>query len=219
MLRNTSDGNAYCNKQCYDLKFTKKVQNIVQYMNNHELYKSHTNNTYLSHSQMELRLEVCKKKVDAHRLKVHTTSKTILRLNKTLQLHQRFLLLIQENKVHHLHELVCVALRNKCSIGYIIQKVIDAVKGMYNPHYSKDDKELSFIILQFGGPALLEIVHRTIKLPSCSTAYNMIKGKRNINTSVNATVLELAENIHVSEKAPKYGHMIKIDEHYVDKRA
>ena len=155
------------------------------------------------------------------RLQVHTQSKTILRLNKTLQHHQQFLLFIQENKIHRLHEITSVAVHNNCCISYITQKVSDAIRGLYNPHYNKDDKDLAFLILQYGGPALLEIVHNVIKLPTCSTAYSMIKGKRTITTSVNATISEsvLAANINVLETAPKHGHMLKIDEHYVDKRA
>ena len=91
---------------------------------------------------------------------------------------------------------LCVALYNNCSIGYITQKVSDAICGLYNPHYNKD---LAFLISQYGGPALLEIVHRAVKLPSCSTAYSMIKGKRTITTLVNATISELAANINVLE--------------------
>ena len=187
-------------------------------MNQLDLYKGHTNNVYLSHAQMELRLELCKKNLNDYKLNHLNLTRKVSRLNKSLNLHHRFLHLIQDNRIHRLHELVCIALKNKQGIGYIIQKVIDAVKGVYNPKYSKDDKDLSFTILQFGGPALLEIVHRAIRLPY-TTAYRMIKDKQNIKTSVSATSSELAENIKLSETAPKYGYMIKIDEHYIDKRA
>ena len=87
--------------------------------------------------------------------------------------------------------------------------------GWYLQSY---DKDLAFIIYQFGGPSLLEIVHRAINLPSCSTARKMLQGSRNISTAVDATVEELAENIDIKEDAPKYGHMLKIDEHYVEQR-
>ena len=214
-----SDDNPLCNKVCFDLRFSKSLESILSLMSNSELYKSQTTNKYLSHHQMELRLNNCKTQLAKRRLQVHTQSKTIARLDKTLELHQRFLHSLQEHKIHRLHDLVDVALRQKRSIGYILQKVTDAIDGIYNPHYKEDDKELAFIILQFGGPALLDIVHRAIKLPSTSTAYKMIKGSRTINTSVNADVSELTDNFKIDSEAPKYGHMLKIDEHYVDKRA
>ena len=91
-------------------------------------------------------------------------------------MHKRFLLLIKDNNFHRLHELVKVALENRNFLSYIINKFVDVIDGIYNVNCTQNDKELDFLILQFGGPGLLDIVHRAINLPSVSTAYRMIKG-------------------------------------------
>ena len=55
----------------------------------------------------------------------------IVRLNKTLSLHQHFLYLLKENKIHRLHELIKVAFKAKRSIGYIVNKLVDAIDEIY----------------------------------------------------------------------------------------
>ena len=74
-----------------------------------------------------------------------------------------------------------VALKAKRSIGYIVNKVIDAIiGGIYSPNTTECDKHLTFLILQLSsGPGLLDIVHRAINLPSTSTAYRDAKGLEN----------------------------------------
>ena len=217
-LHSPSDDDPLCNKDCYDLQFTHAVKKIVSYVDDDNLYKKPINNVYLSHHQQVLRFQNIQEQLKKSRLQVLTQSHIIRRLNKVLQFHQRFLHFIQTNRIHRLHDIVEVALRQKKNIRFIVQRLQDALDGVYNPHYKQDDKDLAFIIYQFGGPALLEIVHRAIKLPSCSTALKILKGSRTINTAVDVTLEELAENIQVKADAPAYGHMLKMDEHYVDKR-
>lgn len=211
--------NRSMNQDCFNLQFQPSQQKMITNMHNTTLHKTHVNNHYLSHKQMELRPKHHKDQEATYRLKVHSQSKTIARLNKTLDLHQRFLHSLQEHRVHRLHDLVNVALKQGRSVGYILQKVTDAVDGIYQSHYNSDDKDLAFVILQFGGPALLDIIHRVIGLPSPSTVYKMIQGTKTINSSVNASVSELGDNMQFCEQSPRYGCMLKIDEHYVDRRA
>lgn len=97
-------------------------------MDNEKLHKTTINNRYLLHQQLELRLN---QHAQEYRLRLH----------KTLDLHQRFLHSLQQHKVHCLHELVNSALYQGRSIGYILQKVTDAVDGIYSPHYHQDDKD------------------------------------------------------------------------------
>ena len=217
MVYNPSDANKKVNKVCSDLEYSPALKKILTNMNDALLYKQTIINKYLSHQQVEQRLAHHKDQEAKYRLKMHTQSKTIARLNKTMDLHQRLLHSIKDNKVHRLHDIVNVALRQGRSIGYIVEKVTDAIGGIYNPQYKEDDKDLAFLILQFGGPALLDIVHRACHLPSSSTAYKMIQGTRTINTPVNARISDLSQNIAFDANGPKYGTMLKIDEHFVDK--
>ena len=104
------------------------------------------------------------------------------------------------------------------SMQYIIEKVINAIAGIYYLHPSQNDKDLAYLILQFGGPALLDIYHRAINLPSTSTASGMIKDKT-LNSSLDAGIKDIVENIVIDTSLPKYGHMLKVDETFVDQNA
>ena len=97
--------------------------------------------------------------------------------------------------------------------------LIDAIYGIYSHNLSQDDKDLAFLIVQFGGPGLLDIVHRAIGFPSTSTAYRMIKGTTQMSTSINAKTEDITKNININLYLPAYGNMLKIDETCVDAKA
>ena len=78
-------------------------------------------------------------------------------------------------------------MQNNQSISYITSKVVDAIDGIYQTRPSQEDKDLTFLILQFGGPSLLDICHKTNALPSVSTANRMSKELRDINTNIGTT--------------------------------
>ena len=103
-----------------------------------------------------------------------------------------------------------MALKHKRSLSYIIQKNVDA-------RSSEEDKELAFLTLQYGGPGLLDIVHRALNFQSSSTAYRLLKSSRNfINSSVNTEMNKFVENIQLVDSEPLHGYMLKIDETYVE---
>ena len=104
-------------------------------------------------------------------------------------------------------------------MSYIIQKIVDAIDGVYNARSSEDDKDLAFLILQYGGPGLLDIVHRALNFPSTNTAYRLLQSSREfINSSVNTAMDKFVKNIDILEDHPLYGYMLKIDETYVEPR-
>ena len=51
-----------------------------------------------------------------------------------------------------------VALKHNRSIKYIVDKVILAISKVYRARPSQEDKDLAFVVLKLGGPALLDIV-------------------------------------------------------------
>ena len=79
-------------------------------------------------------------------------------------MHQRFLVNIFNNSIPRLRQLVNVAVKDKGSISYIVSKVIDVIDGIYSPNPSKGDKDLAFLVLNLGGPCLLD------KIVSCRCA-------------------------------------------------
>ena len=90
-------------------------------------------------------------------------------------------------------------------IEYVIQRMIDAVGGVYNVRSSDDDVDLAFLMLQYGGPGLLDIVHRALNFPSTSTAYRLLqKSKELLNSSVNTDIHDYIHNLHPDPEAPSH---------------
>merc|ERR1712080_325138 len=124
--------------------------------------------------------------------------------------------LIKDKDIPKLHTIVKVALSCKRGLEYIINKMVDAIDGIYNPHSSDEDKDLAFIILQYGGPGLLDIVHRALNFLSTSTAYRMLQSSRTfIVSSVCMPTNLFVKNINLDDGNLKYGYMLKVDETYV----
>ena len=177
-------------------------------------------NIYLTYSQLSKRIHNLQNSLNVERLKSLNKDRKLYSLNKSIELHQRFMMLIKENSTPKLHELVKVAISSKRSLEYIISKIVDSVDGIYNPHSSEDDKDLAFIILQFGGPGLLDIVHIALNFPSTSTAYRILKNSGScINSSVNTPMNKFVDNISTSLDNPFHGYMLEIDETYTEVKA
>ena len=129
------------------------------------------------------------------------------------------MILIKENSVPKIHEIVKVAMNRKRGLNYVVDKLVDAIDGVYNPHSSEDDKDLAFLIHQYGGPGLLEICHRALGFSSTSTSYRLLqKSKQVIHSSVVTPIDKFIDNIEIYEENPKYGFMLEIDETYTDKK-
>ena len=110
---------------------------------------------------------------------------------------------------------MAVARNNNCGIPYIVSQVVNAIANIYTPNPSQDDKDLAFVVLKFGGPSLLSILHRAGMLPSESTAYRMAKSCPPIVSSVKKSAEEcFRNNVTISEKG-KFMVSIKMDETYV----
>ena len=88
---------------------------------------------------------------------------------RNLQLHERIFSCIQTDDINRLNIIIRTCLDNNGSMGYILQKLSNDVDRKYSPDHTTDDKELSILILKFGVPSLLEILHRAKKFPNAST--------------------------------------------------
>ena len=205
------------NHFCEMLSENEKMQKYITDANDPNKHTSTTNNKYLTFKQLGNRVQHLQSTLNKEKLKSLNNNRKLVRLNKSLLLHQRFMILIRENSIPKLHELVKVAMNRKRGLEYTINKIVLAVEGVYNPHSSEDDKDLAFLILQYGGPGLLDIVHRALNFPSTSTAYRLLQSSRCfIISSVNIEFKLFVNNIIIEESSPKYGHMLKIDETYND---
>ena len=79
---------------------------------------------------------------------------------------------------------------------------------------SDDDKDLAYLVLKFGGPALLDILYCANVLPSTSTAYRMAKKGKKIKSSVKMTQTQcFIANVTIdADEEAKWTFSLKQDE-------
>ena len=137
--------NSTTSKSCSMLAHSPPFMKVLQNMTDNCYYKTHANHKNCSHKRLGQRVEHYKQLYDEKRLTAFNLAKKYHRLDQTLELHQRFLLLIKENNIRRLHDVVKVALNSKTRGGmrYIINRIQDALDGIYTPQYSQDDKDIA----------------------------------------------------------------------------
>ena len=90
-----------------------------------------------------------------------------------------------------------------------MNKLADAIDGIYSANPTQDDKDIAFLIQQFGGPGLLDMVARAIKLPSNSTVYQLLQGISTVSLlhhkklSKTSNLTTIFQNIHTCLKSPR----------------
>ena len=161
---------------------------------------STTSNEYLTCEQLDNRL----KKYRSVRLTCENLNneRNIKRLGKTSKLHEHFLYFIKEMKIHNLHKLVNVALRNKRRISYIIEKWLLLSKVCTIQGILWTIKNWLFLILHYGGggggggggAGLIDIVYKAIKLSSASTSYRLLISSRPIKLSTDVISNVVVDN-------------------------
>ena len=209
------------NWECQMLKYDASFKNI---MNRTEVDDptSTINDSYLSFNQLKHKLDTCRGKLSLLSIEKHKLGKKAERLGKTLSFHKRLVVMIAENKIPRLHFLVNVALRNQRSIQYIVAKCTEAVAGVYRARVDQDDRDLTFLVLKFGGPSLLDILYRAGLLPSTSLAYRISKAGVHLHTSVKLSFKEVFHHnfkLKFAENdTSKYGLGIKSDETFISPR-
>ena len=106
------------------------------------------------------------------------------------------MILIRDNNIPKLHQLVKVSCNRMRGLEYTITTMTKAIGKVYNARSGKDDVHLAFLILQYGGPGLLDIVHKALNFPSTSTAYRLLQSSRKfINSAVKTALENFVHNI------------------------
>ena len=124
------------------------------------------NNLYLTYTQLKNKIGKLQEQKSLLTIEKYRANEKANKLGKTLSLYKRFVLERSQNNIPRLENLVNVALRNRRSINYILEKCTLAISGIYKARASEEDKDLTFLVLKFGGPALLDILYRANHLPS-----------------------------------------------------
>ena len=208
------------NKVCSDLQYLTRLTSIVSLANQN---LTGTNTPYQKFSVQQLidRVREKDKRIAKLRTDHLTLSRKVSSLTRALDLHKKLLVCIQTNNIPRLHDIVVMCMKHQRSIGYIVQKLSDAVESKYQPNYSVDDKELAVVILKFGGPALLEVLHRARGFASTSTAYKFLSARKSNVTSPPGTSIgnAVAAIEFVESVEPNDFISMKMDSTYGDARA
>ena len=209
------DSNISSNKCCSDLLYSRSMKLVVERANKQYNEVTTLNHKYMTYHQLQQKCEQLQIAKRDSELKEVNLSYKNSRLIGTLNMHQRFLAIVSENNIPKLKQLINVALKKKRNLSYIINKITDAVDGIYSPNLSKDDKDLAFLVLKMGGPCLLDILFRAGVLPSVSTAYRMAKSCSPIISSVKSDILDCFKANVNFDKENNLAISLKLDETYV----
>ena len=204
------------NKKCSELEFDSNMRSIINRSIQPVEKLMTTNTVFLNYHQLAHKCSIYYERLRKSYTDNFNKSKKLDRLGITLDMHQRFLINIANHNIPRLTELVSVALRNNRSISYIVGKAVDAINGAYLARPSQNDKDLAYLILQFGGPSLLDICHRANALPSVSTAYKMAKKLKDTNLSMSNTIVESFKiNTDLNPEKSTYAYSVKVDETFI----
>ena len=79
-------------------------------------------------------------------------------------------------------------------MSIIVEKVVNAIDGVYHANPSKEDKDLALLVLKLGGPSLLDILFKANVLPSTHLSYKMAKKLVKFRSPVTWSVTQCIQN-------------------------
>lgn len=154
---------------CQMLPYMKAVEQIESRAH---VADKHINLRFLTYSQLQERIEKLKTERSDLWLSSLNQARKLNRIAKSLEAHKRLVLCLSENDVPRLRQLLKVALQNGRSIHYVIDKIHEAIMGLYRARgYTEKDVDLGCLILRIGGPRLLHALRQVYGLPSVSFLY------------------------------------------------
>eukprot|EP00111_Clytia_hemisphaerica_P014543 TCONS_00042817-protein len=98
------------NKECLDLKNHNVFQSWVTSSNDMDKHTTTAKSIYLTHEQLCKRVVKMGNSLNNYKLKFVSATRKLNTLNKSLELHKRFMLLVKDNSIPKLHEIVKVSL-------------------------------------------------------------------------------------------------------------
>ena len=219
------DGSQPINLTCSNLADDSNLKKIIQRAQLKEEDLSHHNFVYRTYSQMKTKMDRLLRENSIKRLQKYKVNFKLEKLNRTLSLYKRFVVQISANNIPRLKNLVQVALRNNRSISSILDKCTEAVADVYRARPSQDDRDLAFLVLKFGGPSLLSILHQANVLPSVSLAYRISQNSHQLSSSVTLSFRQCCEEnlgplkkMQQQDEALMFSYSIKCDETFVNPR-
>ncbi|KAG1761169.1 hypothetical protein EDD22DRAFT_954319 [Suillus occidentalis] len=131
---------------------------------------THTNYQYLG--LVHMRDTVKKHANQLNQLKLQTCNDSRRYMNALTQLddYNRLLMAISENDIPRIHQVINIALRNGPSIREVVNKLEDALEGVYRPRgYGAGDFDIATLVFRLGGHQLLFALNQKLNIPSLRT--------------------------------------------------
>ena len=202
---------------CQNLNNNENIKKLIANANDSSKYLSHAGNNHLTVKQLISRIENMRDQIKKVKCENLNVNRSFMKLGKTLDVHERMMVAIENNSIYDLHKIVKTARQNGKSIHYILGKMIDAVGKTYRPHRNKEEKQLGLVVLQYGGPALLDILSRALNLPSTSMIYRMLKSDKTIKSPLSLPPENILDNFSSDYQDQDITAIsLKIDETFIE---
>ncbi|KIK44260.1 hypothetical protein CY34DRAFT_23175 [Suillus luteus UH-Slu-Lm8-n1] len=132
--------------------------------------KAHTNYKYLGLAHMQDIAKMYAAQVKELKLQACNDSRKHMTSLTQLDDYNRLLMAISENDVPRLQQVIKIALDNGASVREVVNKLEDAIEGVYRPRgYGSSDIDIATLVYRLGGRQLLYALNHQIGIPSIRT--------------------------------------------------
>lgn len=152
---------------CKKLALSPVVQGIVDRMHNGT--HQNTNLAYLAHNAFVASLNSKNRQLQSLRFLNLNQTRALGRKLSSLEDSKRLIVAIAEENVPRVARVVHVALTQKRGLAGILEKVMEAARGVYKvKSFQEQDRDLGRLLWRLGGDRLGHIVQRALGMPSVS---------------------------------------------------
>ncbi|KAG1738230.1 hypothetical protein EDB19DRAFT_1983776 [Suillus lakei] len=132
--------------------------------------KSHTNYRFLGLAHMQDLTKGYANQTRQLRLQGLNESRQYMSTLTQLDDYSRLLMAISEQDIPWLQQIINIALRNGAGVWEIVNKLEDALEGVYRPRgYGASDLDIATLVFRLGGHQLLFALNQSLGLPSIHT--------------------------------------------------
>jgi hypothetical protein len=171
----------------------------------------HENTPLVYHPHGNLTELVRRKAAQVQQLRLVKLNDTRKLLGKAAALddHKPWIMAIASGKVERVTALVQAGLKNNAGVRGLIRAYERATLGLYRPKgYTEDDIMRSIVMLRLGGSRVADFAHRSLSLPSVTTARrNTVIRPLTVSPAM-PTITEVEANITAClEAVPQHGRV------------
>lgn len=185
--------------------------------------KPHTPYAYMTQSQAIARVNQLNNSVRRLNLSGLNMARKIATTARTITDHKRLVQAIATADVKRMRALLSISLQQGCSISKILERIDNAVKGLYQAKcFNKDEIDLGIIYSRLGGPKLVAAMSGAMGLPSLRTIRRHSDYPRLVVSNGSVRISDIRANIGavslLGSQPPRRGNSIMFDEVAIEER-